>query len=278
MIKYHNINGQIVPVDKATLPIADLGITRGYGVFDFFRIIEGKVMFKEHYLQRFQRSMNHLGLDIGLTLEEIGQMMEELIDANESHNASMRLQATGGISADGFTPQKAHFFMQMLPFPDPRLDWRANGIKLLKVEYQRDLPQAKTTNYLRSIKEIPTMNAINAQAILYHINGELRESERANFFLVTADNKLVTPSAHILEGITRKMILEISPDIIETEVRTVLVEEIKTAKEAFISLSTKGLVPVVAIDDQQIGDGKPGSITNQLIDAFDALIQEEIKE
>ena len=95
----------------------------------------------------------------------------------------------------------------------------------------------------------PRLKEINADDILYHQDGNITECPRANFFIVTAANKLVTPSLNILKGITRARILNAATSLMEVEERNLSMEELKSAKEAFITSTTKMVLPVQAVDD-----------------------------
>ena len=104
----------------------------------------------------------------------------------------------------------------------------------------------------------------NAADVLYHHNNMVTEFPRANFFMVTNKDILVTAANNILEGITRKKILELAKDFIKAEVRDISMNELMHAKEAFLSSTTRRILPVVKIEDHLIGNGQPGNITKQL--------------
>ena len=93
----------------------------------------------------------------------------------------------------------------------------------------------------------------------------IRESDRSNFFIVSKEGTLISPSDKILLGITRKQILEAVEGHIEVEERDVHLEELQNAEEAFLSSTTKGAMPVVQIDGNQIGAGVPGPITQKIM-------------
>ena len=88
---------------------------------------------------------------------------------------------------------------------------------------------------------------------------------RANFFIVKNDNAIVTPETEILKGITRKQTLELAQPFYQIERRPLLLEELATAKEAFIASSTKQIMPVVQLDNIGIGNGRPGAVSQHLL-------------
>ncbi len=108
-----------------------------------------------------------------------------------------------------------------------------------------------------------------ADDVLYHQNGIVSECPRSNFFIVTNEKKLVTPSRNILKGITRKILLTLAiSNGMVVEERDLSMKEISNATEAFITSSTKRLIPVREIDDVFSKPLNDGGITNQLYDLF----------
>lgn len=270
----HNVNGEIVTMNKAQLGINDLGLIRGYAVFDFFKVMNGKAVFIEDHVERFLNSTRAMELDLGFSKEALIGQINALIRANEgnSERAAIRLQATGGYSENSFTPSSPNYFFLYGSMSQVPQHWYEEGIKLLTHPYQREMPEVKTTNYLCGITIEKELKRTASDAVLYIDGEQVRESDRANFFIITKEGILATPSQKILAGITRKKILEIAPAIVKVEIRDVHVSELKDATEAFITSSTKNVVPVVRIDDFKIGNGKVGAITEQLGAAFQKLL------
>ena len=173
-------------------------------------------------------------------------------------------------------PTSPNFIMLQYGSPSYPEAYFSEGVRLLSYHYQREYPRAKSINYLKGIAVLPELKAANAIEALYHDGKYFRETVRANFFIVTPDNKLVTPKDNILLGITRKNVIKKAKSIITVEEREVALEEIQTAKEAFLSSSTRGVMPVVLIDNQKIGDGMPGPVTRQLMTEFKRAKEEYI--
>ena len=268
MIQYCTINGEIVSKDQASLKLNDLALLRGYGAFDFFLLEEGRCCFIEDYLNRFFNSATLLGLEITQSKQSFKRLIEELIKANGNSKGGIRLLLTGGYALDGYTP--LHPNIIIMEHPPAKVDPNKyeTGVKLITHQYQRDIPQIKSINYLMGIYLRKQLKQANAIEPLYHNGQEITECVRSNFFIITHENVLVTPSTNILEGITRKHLLVVAPRVVDVEVRSLRVEELKNAKEAFISSSNKGVMPVVQIDDLQIGNGLPGKITKALSEQF----------
>lgn len=278
MIPYSNINGQIVNASEASLKVNDLAILRGYGIFDYFLVREGLPMFVDDYVNRFFNSARLMLLEMAITQNELKDQIHALIAANNMSNTGMRLVLTGGYADDGYTPVNPNLLILQHPMPKiPSID---EGVKILLHGYQRELPEAKTINYLTGIRMLGEMKEKGAVEILYHDYGTIREAVRSNFFLVTQDDKVVTPNEQILWGITRKNVLTVANQHFEVEERKVNVQELRFAKEAFITSTIKGVLPVVQVGEQIIGDGKVGEVSRklaQLLEAYNKAYIESVK-
>ncbi len=274
MIKYYSVNGELIPKEEATLNVSDLAILRGYGMFDFFLVKKGQPLFFDDYLDRFERSAKLLHLEIPFSREALREQIMQVIRANGMQEAGLKLVLTGGYSGDGYAPAKPNLVIVQSPLPNYPSTKYTDGVKLMLHEYHRSLPTAKSINYIVGINMLPQMRAAGAEDVLFYFDEKIYETTRANFFIVKNDDTIVTPGEGILAGITRKKTLEIIPDSYRVEVRDLALEELKTAREAFITSSTKNIMPVVQVDDITIGSGKPGKVTQHLMQ----LLEEKVKQ
>ena len=265
-MQFSMVNGDIVRTSEAHLHVSDLALLRGYGLFDFFRVEEGVPLFLEDYLARFYRSAERLHLDVPVTKDELEDLISKLLDANGEGDTNVRLLLTGGYSDDGFTPAEPNLvaLQHARKDYDPRLF--DEGAALITHEYVRDLPEVKSINYAAAVRLIPEMQRADAIEVLYHDAGKVAETSRANVFIVTQEGALVTPAEGILEGITRKRILELAEMQVET--RQVSLDEVLGAKEVFITSTTKGAMPISKIDGHVIGNGRAGNVTKRLGERF----------
>jgi branched-subunit amino acid aminotransferase/4-amino-4-deoxychorismate lyase len=272
------INGKILPKEQALIPLTDLGLLRAYAVFDYFRILDRVPVFIEDHLDRMFRSARTMELAMRWDREETRQMILDLIDTNEAIQAGCRVVITGGFSEDGFTPTEPNLYMMLhtLPTYDPQ-DW-VKGCTLITSEYVRDIPSVKTCIYVQSLLERKRMQEAGAVEVLFHHKGSITECSRSNIFFVTPENVLVTPADSMLHGITRKQVLAISEEAgIPIELRDIHLEELPWVREAFITSSTRGVLPIIHIGHTQIGNGSPGTISLQLHQAFQTFVQRTIQ-
>jgi len=115
---------------------------------------------------------------------------------------------------------------------------------------------------------LESMKAANATDLLFHREGVISETTRANFFVVNAQNQLLTSADSILRGITRKQILGLAKEHYEVIEGTLTLDDLQSAKEAFITSSTKGPMPVVLVDRIRIGSGEVGPVAKHLRQLF----------
>ncbi len=180
----------------------------------------------------------------------------------------MQLFLTGGIAEDGFTPAEPQLVILVTKLPKPKAEAYDKGLKLITHEYVRTLPEVKSNNYFMAVYLSKAMQDANAIDVLYHDGKRVLETTRSNVFIVKEDNSIVTASKDVLPGITRKQLLKLIPKFTKLELRDVALEELWSAKEIFISSTTKGAMPITQIDDKVIADGKVGPLTKALGKAF----------
>jgi branched-chain amino acid aminotransferase len=264
MSKLVYVNDRFLDQEKATISIHDLNVQRGYGIFDFFRLVGNRPLHLEEHLDRFFFSAQQLRLPVPKSREDLKLVIKELIWENEMPDSGLRIQLTGGEMHNGFTQLHPVLFISQIEFAAPSQHFLENGIKMVTYEHQRQLPQVKSIDYLMSIWLQPILAERIADELLYFSNGLIRESPRSNIFLVTQDGKLVTPGEQILKGISRKKVLEIANSHFTTEERDIHLDEIASAKEIFLTSTTKQILPVSKVDGMTIGDGRPGPATKKL--------------
>ncbi len=268
---YSVINNDFVIKNEALILISDLSIQRGYGIFDYFRTINNQPVFLEDHLDRFFYSASEMNLDAGLDRNELKVLIQQLIGKNNVPDSGIRITLTGGYSEDGYSLAKPNLLITQTAFAFNKENFN-KGIKLVTYEHQRQLPWIKTIDYLMAIRLQTFLKENNADDVLYHDQNKISECPRSNFFIVTEKDEVLTPAKNILKGITRKKILYFHEfKITETNIAP---EDIKNAKESFISSTTKNILPVLKIDGKVIGDGKPGKITRAIYEKICTLKNE----
>lgn len=258
--KYVIINGELLPETSASILVADLSIQRGYGVFDFFITHQSVPIFLADHLNRLYYSAEEMHLEVGYSKEALIELITMLTNANQMADSGIRITITGGYSEDGYSIGKPNLIITQNALAIHKN--MSKGVSLVTYNHLRQLPHIKTINYLQAIYLQPYIKKSQADDVLYYHDEILSECPRANLFIVTHNDEIITPSNNILKGITRSKILSFNNfTCIEADITRA---EMYTAKEAFITSTTKNILPVVQVDGKIIGDGLPGKITAQL--------------
>ncbi|MGX5820715.1 aminotransferase class IV [Chitinophaga lutea] len=256
--RYSIVNGVFTDATEASILISDLSIQRGYGIFDYFRAEGDSPYFLQDHLDRFYNSAAFMRLSPPLGREALAAQIRELLKKNAMPSSGVRVTLTGGYSENGYNIAAPNLLITQSSF---QLNANAfeQGIRLVTWNYQRQLPQVKTIDYLQAIYLQPYVQENKADDILYHNAGELCECPRANFFVVNDRDEVLTPARNILAGVTRKHILTFTD--LKTGEAQLRLEDLGNIREAFITSSTKDVLPVLQIDGKPVGDGKPGPVT-----------------
>lgn len=265
--RYLLINQELVLSKSACISVNDLAIQRGYGVFDFLITVNNHPIFLEEHLTRFYQSANSMHLSLPIQKSALVNAIDDLMHHNNIPNSGIRMTLTGGDSPDGYSIGTPNLIVSQQPY-----SYQANsfekGLKLITHQHQRQLPLVKTIDYLKAIYLQPTIKAAKADDVLYYNDGLITECPRANFFIVTNDQEVITANENILHGVTRGFIMQLKGYKINAA--PISFEMLRAAKEAFVSSSTKNIVPVFSIDHHTIGNGQPGPVTQNL---YHQLIQ-----
>lgn len=261
------LNNRFLPYCEAKIHISDIGLQRGYAIFDYFVEMKGRIPFLDDYLDRFYRSAEMLNMEIPLGRELLKEKIRYLLQQNKLGTSGIKLLLTGGYSEDLYSPSTPNFMILNLPIIHQPGDF-GEGVKLILLDYRRHIPEVKTTFYLPSIALFPKLKETGAVEVLYHHNGLISETTRANIFLIK-NGKLITPASGVLLGISRKYVLKLARDLMPLEERDVNLEELWESEEVFITGTSKHVAPVVEIEGRVIGNGKPGAITAEISKAYE---------
>lgn len=260
------INGKYV--DEPYIPAFDLGFLRGYGVIENLRTFKKNPVFLDRHLRRLEFSAAEAHIPLRNNCEEITTIVHNLIENNDFSDSVIRIIATKGLTKDGLTPiDQSSLFILTTPLPIYPPALYKDGIRAVTANESRQFPHIKTLNYFQALMLLEKAGKQGAKEVLYCKDGAILEGTICNFFAVK-EKKLITPSEGILGGITREVILEAAQDLFEIEERQVQYAEISEMEEAFTTSSIKGIVPIVAIDDQKIGTGTPGKITEAIRELY----------
>ena len=271
-MKYASINGNIVEYDKATLHISDLGLRRGYAVFEFFRILRGIPVFLEDHLERFERSARLLELKPPFARESLEGLIYALIERNNLQEAGVQMLLTGGYSPDAFTPGQPNLILAPIAVTPPPAHLYQQGGKVILHRNLRELPEAKTTDYLVAVRLAQRVRAEGATEVLYHDGKTVYEGGRSSL-LIIQKGTLITAQAGVLPGITRKHLLEVARSILPIQERPISLSELLSADEVLLTGATRQVMPITQIEEQPVGNGQVGPYAQALMAAFQAHLE-----
>jgi branched-chain amino acid aminotransferase len=258
------VQKDFVEANKAVLPVSDLSINRGYGVFDFIRTQNHQPVFLQDHIDRLFASADAMHLIIPYSKQKLIDIINLLREKNNISSSGIRITITGGESIDGYSLISPNLIITQQPLELPSEEKYNAGLKLITYQHQRQLAHVKTIDYLMAIWLQPLLKQKKANDILYHQNGVITECPRSNFFLVNKDDTIVTSRENILNGITRKNLLKLN-NYFKIEERKITVDDVKNAKSAFISSTSKIVLPVKQVDEVVF---KEHSMIKQIKDTF----------
>jgi branched-chain amino acid aminotransferase len=273
MMDIYYVDGKFVPENEAFVSAKDIAVLRGYGAFDFMRTYGRRPFHLEAHIARLRKSTELIGLDLKWSDEEIADAVMATMEKNPSYEeANIRIVVTGGESSNGVLPEGNGKLIIMVTDKHALPDWwYTDGAPIVTVDVERYIPEAKSINYMNAVmaqKKAKNKNAV--EAIYVDREERVLEGTTTNIYGFKG-NKLITPGTDILDGITRKVVLDLAKELFEVEIRDIKKDELSQFDEVFMSASNKEIVPVIQIDDMTVAKGKPGPKTKQLMEAFRAL-------
>ena len=286
------IDGSWTDEQEAKISVYDHGLLYGDGLFEGIRIYNGKIFKLEEHLRRLFEGAKAIMLTIPHTENELADILitgaSKLVEEQAGGDGYIRLIVTRGVGDLGLDPRKCARPSVIAIIDSIELypqELYESGIPIItassrRVESSVFDPRIKSLNYLNNI--LAKQEAILAgclEAVMLNHDGYLTECTGDNIFLVK-DGTLKTPASHlgILEGITRNTILELARENGIPAEETMLTRfDLYTADECFLSGSGAEMMPVTSVDGrtvggQKTGGGKPGPITERLLEAFRAFI------
>jgi branched-chain amino acid aminotransferase len=266
----HNLNGNYVLDDKLFLSFEDMGISRGYAVFDFLRTYNAKPFLLELYLRRFINSANLIGMNLEWEQDELNDIVIKTLEKNDFEGEkTIKMIATGGVSDAMVPAAKPNLAIIMRPRHDFPPEYFLSGISIITANHERYLPEAKTTCYIEATKLRLSYEAKKYNAIepVYFNEQQVFEGSNSNIFIVK-DGKYITPRSNILLGITRHVIINHLNINDLVEVMDFDLKELMGADEVFMTSSSRGITPVTMIDGIWVGNGRVGAMTSKLMNIF----------
>jgi D-alanine transaminase len=269
------VNGEFLPLERATVRVEDRGFQFADGIYEVVRTYGGKPFATDAHLARLFRSLEAIEIKVSLTVEQLSSIIEEGVQRSGFAEAIVYLQITRGCAPRhrGMPKDaKPTIVMTVRELPAHAAKLPATGIAVIT------LPEFRWARCdIKSIALLPSVLAYQAakkagasDAIFVQEDETVNEATAGNVFLVKS-GRLRTPpkSTHILAGVTRDKLLEAARAAgIETVEERIAKADLYTAEEIFLTSTTSEVSPVVAVDGKQIGSGKLGPVSARIYEQF----------
>lgn len=276
-----NVNGRISSEHEAVIPVFDHGFLYGEGIYETLRTYDGRLFLFDRHMRRLRNSARLIDLAIPFADDEIASHIRETIaaaklDRNDAYVRVLITRGVGELTYDITATPRPSWVVIVKPLAAPATEIYERGVKVALVDVVRNHPQSvnpmiKSNNLMNSA--LAAQQALKRgafEAVMRNYRGELAECTQSNLFIVQDGAALTPPlEAGLLPGITREFLFEVGRAAdIEVREQVLRDDDLFAADEAFLTSTTREVLPIVRVDDRNIADGRPGPITLNLLTAF----------
>ncbi len=278
---FASVNGIVTPVEEAHVSVLDNGFTFGDSVYETLRTYGGRPFEWVRHLRRLRASAERLGFEIPLANDQLLARLDAVLERAANPESYIRLivsRGVGDISYHFERVQGPTVVIAVKPhgaYPP----WHyTEGIPVSLVSIRRNHRQAldpaiKSSNLLNNVLAVREAQSRGAEeAVLLNQKGEIAEGASTNVFVVRGGT-LLTPllETGILAGITREVVLELAEGLgIPRREQTLVPEDLLSADEAFLTSTTREVVPIRTVDGRPLGRVQPGPVTQRILESFRA--------
>ena len=276
---FASVNGIVVPAEEARVSVLDNGFAFGDSVYEVLRTYGGRAFEPGRHFRRLRASAARLGFPVPTDDAALLAQVDGLLARSPGGESYIRIIVSRGLGDCSYSFDRVvgpTVVMIQKPLP-PYPPWHyEEGIRVAAVDVRRNHPRAldpaiKSSNLLNNVLAMREAQARGAEEpVLLNQEGFVAEGASTNVFLVRGGRVLTPPlSAGILAGITREVVLEILPGLgVPAREEPLRLEDLLGADEAFMTSTTREVVPLRQVDEHRVGDGRPGPITRRVMAAF----------
>lgn len=285
-----DINGELFPRNEAKVSVFDSGFVLGDGVWEGLRVHHGKIAFLDRHLERLYDGAKALDMEMDVAPQQLSKRLYNVLDKNDMHEGvHIRLMVSRGIKAT--------------PYQDPRITITPPTIVIIP-EYKNALPETATkgirlfTVHVRrgypdvqdpKLNSHSKLNCITAciqatkagadEALMLDPHGFIATCNSTHFFIVKKGAVWTSTGDYCLGGITRGVVIQLCEENdIPVYQKNFSLSDVYSAQEAFVTGTFAGLAPVSEIDGRMIGDGKRGSMVENLQQLYLKLLEQECSD
>ena len=266
-------NGLLIAPAVAHISIFNPVIFGAFGVYESIQLYRGVIFRLDDHLQRLADSAEAIELALPAGLDTIARWMQEVIAANDCSEALIRMFALG--PTPGHAPE-IFIWPEAPRFLPPEM--YEQGVGAVTYQGERALPHAKSLNTLvNHLARTRAQNAGEHEGLLVDRNHCVTEGSTSNLFVVQDGALLTAPAEDVLAGVTQIELFKLAHTLgIPIAQRPLPLSQLPAWNEAFLSSTSRHVLPLVRIDGQSIGNGRPGPLTRRLREAFELHFLAEI--
>ena len=279
-----NVNGRITGERDAVISVFDHGFVYGEGVYETMRTYNGRPFLYDRHMRRLRRSAAMIALDVPFGDDELAGRIRDTtasadLNGNEAYVRVLVTRGIGDLTYDPAATPTASFVIIVKPHVEPAAELYARGVTVVIVDIVRNHPASvnpmiKSNNLMNSALAMQAaLKQGGFEGVMRNYRGELAECTTANLFIVKDGAALTPPiEAGLLPGITRELLFEIGERHgVAVREATLRDEQLYAADEAFLTSTTREVLPITAVGDRRIGSGAPGPVTMRLLEAYRAI-------
>jgi branched-chain amino acid aminotransferase len=279
-----NVNGRVSDQEHAVISVFDHGFLYGEGVYETLRTYNGQPFLFDRHMRRLRTSSAMLALPVPLGDAEIGRRFHDTMHAaglgeGPDREAYIRILITRGVGELSYDPAAcptSSVVVIVKPHVAPPHEVFEKGVTVALVPIVRNHPGSvnpliKSNNLLNNALAMQeAFRRGGYEGVMRNYRGELAECTQSNLFVVK-DSVALTPTIEsgLLPGITREFLFEVGAELgIGVRGAVLHDEDLFGADEAFLTSTTREVVPIVQVDDRRIGSGRPGPVTGALLEGY----------
>jgi D-alanine transaminase len=276
-----NLNGEILPPERATVPVLDRGFLFGDSVYEVVRLYAGRAWLEEEHFARLRHSLAAIRIE-GVDVARLRSRLHETIAAGRFGEGTAYLQVTRGAAPRTHAfPPPGTLPLELIivqPFADSQAEARRTGCGVITwPDLRWGRCDIKSTNLLGNVLAVQAAKEAGChEALLYKLDGTLTEGTHSSLFGVVGGVLRTAPKTNaILPGVTRDLVVRLARDAgIRLDEHSLTRDELPRTTELFLTGTTSEVLPITSVDGQPVGDGRPGPVTRLLQEAYDRQVQE----
>ncbi|GAB4255069.1 MAG: D-amino acid aminotransferase [Thermoleophilia bacterium] len=271
------LNGEYKPLETGRLQVEERGFLFGDGVYEVVKVLNGRPLWLDQHLERLSYSLTQIALPLALVPDSLPEVVEELARRVGLACGIVYVQITRGAAPRDFAfPADVRptvvAYTRALPLPGE--EELRRGVRLHPLSDVRwGRCDIKSTNLLAAVLAKNEARSVGRDEPVWLGPDEVvREGGSSNVFALVSGALRTHPADNrVLNGITRLNVLRLAPELnVEAVEEPFSLDELENAEEAFIASTTNDILPVLAVGDTTVGDGRPGPVTLSLLNALRA--------